>query len=214
MLSPPPPSPPPSFPFIFWPTGCWWQLACLPPPKVKMSDFQLLDPEVEPSWNSVRQVGVGMKGYRCWQMTLLDARSGKQLCIRAAALYVRMGEWAWLCAYGWMCVCVHAGVSTCKHALTCCFRSSGLFSALSKWACHSPRVRALEQSEIATPRLAWSRLMACLLGWFDVFFFSLLSPQHPPWLVNIAPKLCSLRIQLDAPAHQSRCRLKLEMLIK
>ena len=112
------------------------------------------------------------------------------------------------------CACVCTQVCMCKHVLTCCFRSSGLFSALVKWACRSLWVPALEQSEVATRRLAWWGLMACLLGWFDASVFSLLSTPHPPWFVNIAPKVCSLHIQLGSLAPQSRCKLKLEMLIR
>ena len=159
-------------------------ISTLSPPKVKKSDFQFSDPEVEPSWKSVTQVRVGIKGYRCWQMTRCDARIGKQLSLRAAALYVRMRKWVWLCASRWVCVCVHAGVSMCKHMLTCCFRSSGLFSALVKWACRSPRVPALEQSEVATRRLAWWGLMACLLGWFDASFFLSSLPCTLPGLLT------------------------------
>ena len=139
------------------------------------------------SWTCMKLCKAGGDGNERLQVLTDDSpwcTDWKAVMHKGRCFVCTRGRWAWLCAYGWMCVCVHAGVSTCKHALTC-FRSSGLFSALSKWACHSPRVPALEQSEVATPRLAWSGLMACLLDWFDVsFFFSLsfLPSTLPGWL--------------------------------
>ena len=87
-------------------------------------------------------------------MTLLDARTGKQLCIRAAALYVRVGGER-DCVRTDECACVCTQV---------CLRASTHSRVSEAVACSQPF-----RSGPATPRGSqlWNRARLPLRGWPD-----------------------------------------------
>lgn len=120
------------------------------------------------SWSRtfMKVTQMGIKGYRCWQMPLLDARIGKQLSLRAAALYVRMRKWVWLCARRCVYVQARANVFLKQWLVLSLFEVGLLLPAGPSFGtglgCHSEP--GLMRTDGLSPRLVWCLLFSSSLS--------------------------------------------------